>query len=112
MHRLCPHEFFWPLRAADGHYYQVCLLCGAMYKYDWKSMRRTERMGSKPATTSASGFLSSNVSAHLKAAPRLRLLLELEPAHRVFFGNLADILSFRSTPAIATTSSLDYSRSL
>ncbi len=104
MHRLCPHEFFWPRRAADGHYYQVCLRCGAKYKYDWKSMRRTERMGSKPATTSASGFLSSNVIAHLKAAPRLRLLLELEPAHRVFFGNLADILLFRSTPTIATTS--------
>src|SRR5712691_8252885 len=44
------------------------------------------------------------MNAHLKAAPRLKLLLELEPAHRVFFRNLADILLFRSPPPIATTS--------
>ena len=40
----CSHEFSWPRRAADGHYYQVCLLCAAEYKYDWKSMRRIERV--------------------------------------------------------------------
>jgi len=40
----CSHEFSWPRRAADGDYYQVCLLCAAEYKYDWKSMRRTERL--------------------------------------------------------------------
>ncbi|HUJ95967.1 MAG TPA: PilZ domain-containing protein [Terriglobales bacterium] len=51
----CSHEFSWPRRAADGHYYQVCLLCAAEYKYDWKTMRRTERVepsaevGSTPA---------------------------------------------------------------
>ncbi|HET7440375.1 MAG TPA: PilZ domain-containing protein [Terriglobales bacterium] len=44
----CSHEFSWPRRAADGHYYQVCLLCAAEYKYDWKTMRRTERV--QPAT--------------------------------------------------------------
>jgi len=44
----CSHEFSWPRRAADGHYYQVCLLCAAEYKYDWASMRRTERV---PLTT-------------------------------------------------------------
>src|SRR5712691_11448520 len=44
------------------------------------------------------------MNAHVKAAPRLKLLLELEPAHRVFFRNLADILLFRSPPPIATTS--------
>jgi len=44
------------------------------------------------------------MNAHLKAAPRLKLLLELEPAHHVFFRNLADILLFRSPPPIATTS--------
>ena len=48
----CPHEFSWPRRAADGHYYQVCLLCAAEYKYDWKTMRRIERMDhSVPETT-------------------------------------------------------------
>jgi hypothetical protein len=40
----CSHEFSWPRRAADGHYYQVCLLCASEYKYDWATMRRTERV--------------------------------------------------------------------
>jgi len=40
----CSHEFSWPWRAADGHYYQVCLLCAAEYKYDWKTMRRIKRI--------------------------------------------------------------------
>src|SRR2546423_8634421 len=47
----CSHEFSWPRRAADGDYYQVCLLCAAEYKYDWTTMRRTERVEhSKPET--------------------------------------------------------------
>jgi ribosomal protein S10 len=48
----CSHEFSWPRRATDGHYYQVCLLCAAEYQYDWKTMRRTERV-KKSATESA-----------------------------------------------------------
>lgn len=40
----CSHEFSWPRRAADGEYYQVCLLCAAEYKYDWTTMRRTQRL--------------------------------------------------------------------
>src|SRR6059058_1828490 len=96
--RLCSHEFLWPRRAADGNYYQVCLLCGTKYKYDWKSMQRMERTDSDVGTNSASG------SSNLEAAPRLRLLLELEPAHRVFFRNLADVILFRSTPPVATMS--------
>ena len=47
----CSHEFSWPRRAADGHYYQVCLVCAAEYKYDWKSMRRIKRMDSASETT-------------------------------------------------------------
>jgi len=39
----CSHEFSWPRRAADGHYYKVCLLCAAEYKYDWKTMKRMKR---------------------------------------------------------------------
>ena len=49
----CSHEFSWPRRTADGSYYQVCLLCAAEYKYDWKTMRRTERVEAssvEPAT--------------------------------------------------------------
>ncbi len=44
----CSHEFSWPRRAADGHYYQVCLLCAAEYKYDWKTMKRIKRVPSPP----------------------------------------------------------------
>jgi hypothetical protein len=40
----CSHEFSWPRRGADGDYYQVCLLCAAEYKYDWTTMRRTQRV--------------------------------------------------------------------
>ncbi len=47
----CSHEFSWPRRGADGEYYQVCLLCAAEYKYDWATMRRTERLEhGKPET--------------------------------------------------------------
>ena len=48
----CAHEFSWPRRSADGSYYQVCLVCAAEYKYDWKTMRRTERL-ERTATESA-----------------------------------------------------------
>ena len=104
---LCPHDFLWPRRAADGDYYQVCRLCGAEHKYDWEHMRRkrrTERTNAKPKSASAPVLWRSGASTGRKAAPPLSLLLELEPAHRVFFRNLADILLFRPTPSIPTTS--------
>ncbi len=51
----CSHEFSWPRRAADGQYYQVCLLCAAEYKYDWTTMRRIERLNHEaPETASTS----------------------------------------------------------
>lgn len=50
----CSHEFSWPRRAADGEYYQVCLLCAAEFKYDWATMRRTERLTQEPDATSTS----------------------------------------------------------
>ena len=47
----CSHEFSWPRRSADdGDYYQVCLLCAAAYKYDWTTMKRTERVEHKLET--------------------------------------------------------------
>lgn len=46
----CSHEFSWPRRAPDGDYYQVCLVCASEYKYDWKTMRRTERVENSPET--------------------------------------------------------------
>jgi hypothetical protein len=38
----CRHEFSWP-RKLGSHYYQVCLLCGTEYQYDWKRMKRSGR---------------------------------------------------------------------
>lgn len=46
----CSHEFSWPRRGADGEYYQVCLLCAVEYKYDWTTMKRTERVEHKLET--------------------------------------------------------------
>lgn len=70
----CSHEFSWPRRAPDGEYYQVCLLCASQYKYDWKAMRRTERVENAgpdaPASSSAS---RSRKPSWVPRARRLRL---------------------------------------
>lgn len=83
----CTHEFFWPLKAADGLYYQVCRFCGVRREYDWQAMQRVE---SGPAEVA---------SAPAGPKPHLRLLTELEPAHRVFLDNLADVLRPKSPAA-------------
>jgi hypothetical protein len=51
-----------------------------------------------------SEFFSSTKIAEPRVLPRPKLLLELEPAHRVFFSNLLDTLLFRPAPRVATTS--------
>ncbi len=30
------------MKLPDGTYYQVCVLCGSEYVYDWQRMRRTK----------------------------------------------------------------------
>ena len=45
----CSHHFSWPRRASEGEYYQVCVLCGDQYDYDWNSMRRLRRRPLQPA---------------------------------------------------------------
>jgi len=47
---LCRHRFSWPHNSPSGRDYQVCVLCGAAYEYDWSAMRRTHRLASSPAT--------------------------------------------------------------
>ncbi len=47
----CSHEFSWPRRAANGEYYQVCMLCATAYQYDWKTMRRGSRVDEPAAET-------------------------------------------------------------
>ena len=40
----CAHRFSWPHTGVHGQNYQVCVICGAAYKYDWITMRRTGRL--------------------------------------------------------------------
>src|SRR5207245_1015097 len=74
----CSHEFSWPRRAANGEYYQVCLLCAAEYKYDWKTMRRIERVDhSMPEPTVARSRSHSKKSSWVPRARRLKLHIPL-----------------------------------
>jgi len=41
VHIFCRHQFSWPHCGIHGRDYQVCLLCGTTYEYDWTTMRRT-----------------------------------------------------------------------
>jgi hypothetical protein len=43
LEKLCPHRFSWP-HNAHGQDYQVCLICGTTYEYDWGTMRRIRRL--------------------------------------------------------------------
>ena len=74
----CSHEFSWPRRGADGDYYQVCLLCAAEYKYDWTTMRRTERVEhAKPETGIRRGHTREKRPSWTPRARRLKLDVEL-----------------------------------
>ena len=74
----CSHEFSWPRRAADGDYYQVCLLCAAEYKYDWATMRRTERVEhAKPATGIRRSHTREKRPSWVPRARRLKLDIPL-----------------------------------
>jgi len=42
--RGCAHQFTWPRIYTNGCHYQICLLCGTAYEYDWRMMRRTDRL--------------------------------------------------------------------
>jgi hypothetical protein len=78
--RLCSHQFAWPRRRPDGRYYQVCVLCGAEYTYDWNSMTRTGRI--EPATAGQAPAQGSHRSRRrtnwVPRARRLRMNLPLE----------------------------------
>jgi hypothetical protein len=74
----CSHEFSWPRRTANGDYYQVCLLCAAEYKYDWQTMRRTERLdresvASEPGATRRSTRSHARKPSWVPRARRLKL---------------------------------------
>jgi hypothetical protein len=97
----CSHEFFWPQKATNGRYYQSCRLCGSVYEYDWRNMGRLETQRMVDAEKAASSEVSgSQLNAAGEDLISLRLLVELEPAHRVFFQNLTDTL--QAMPDAAT----------
>src|SRR5438128_12691977 len=74
----CSHEFSWPRRGNDGDYYQVCLLCAAEYKYDWATMRRTERVEhAKPETGIRRSHARERRPSWVPRARRLKLDLPL-----------------------------------
>jgi PilZ domain len=74
----CSHEFSWPRRGADGEYYQVCLLCAAEYKYDWTTMRRTQRLEhAKPEPTVRRSHTREKRPSWTPRARRLKLDLPL-----------------------------------
>jgi hypothetical protein len=74
----CSHEFSWPRRGSDGNYYQVCLLCAAEYKYDWATMRRTERVKhAQPETGIRRGHTREKRPSWTPRARRLKLELPL-----------------------------------
>jgi len=73
----CSHEFSWPRRAADGHYYQVCLLCAVEYRYDWATMRRTERVALTEAEPTSRRRPREKKPTWVPRARRLKLNLPL-----------------------------------
>src|ERR1700751_1148852 len=73
----CSHEFSWPRRSADGQYYQVCLLCAAEYKYDWATMRRTERVPLSAEDPASRRRTREKKPSWVPRARRLRLHLPL-----------------------------------
>src|ERR1700752_5537849 len=69
----CSHEFSWPRRGADGDYYQVCLLCAAEFKYDWATMRRTERLKPAEATPNTRRRPHTKKPSRVPRARRIKL---------------------------------------
>ena len=61
LEKFCNHRFSWPHSGMDGRDYQVCLICGTIYEYDWARMCRTHRVPSSRVTISAAHVgISSN----------------------------------------------------
>jgi PilZ domain. len=68
----CRHEFAWPRKTADGEYYQVCLICGEEYRYDWRSMTRLGKRTEKGRQVSTAA--TESVARHSSWSPRARRL--------------------------------------
>ena len=67
----CSHEFSWPRREGNS-YYQVCLLCGVEYDYDWKTMQRTEKLTADGHSKRRLARRQGRTNAHPSWRPRER----------------------------------------
>jgi len=54
----CEHRFSWPRIDTDNRHYQICLLCGTAYEYDWTMMRRTRRLMVRSSTVNVPAISS------------------------------------------------------
>jgi len=79
----CSHEFSWPRRAADGHYYQVCLVCAAEYQYDWSKMKRVKRVEHASPAETATQRRRSHVRKPVWVPRARRLKLHTPLRYRV-----------------------------
>jgi len=71
---ICRHQFTWPRCDDMGGNYQVCVHCGAMYSYDWATMRRTEPLTKLPGKASSKRTAHSASTAKRGWTPRDRRL--------------------------------------
>ena len=71
----CSHEFSWPRRAANGEFYQVCMLCATAYQYDWKTMRRGDRVEPVAETAAVRRRSGQRQPTWMPRARRLRSTL-------------------------------------
>jgi hypothetical protein len=69
----CSHEFSWPRRAASGEYYQTCMLCATAFQYDWKTMRRGNRVDEPVPDTTVRRRSGQKQPTWMPRARRLRL---------------------------------------
>jgi hypothetical protein len=84
----CSHEFSWPRRSPDGHYYQICVLCASEYKYDWQAMRRTERVEHTADAAKAENRPADEAPRKPAWVPRARRLrLQAPVRYRAKFGS-------------------------
>src|SRR5256885_4907849 len=75
---MCRHEFAWPRKSPEGDYYQVCLLCGDEYQYDWPTMQRLGKRADRSRSGEATNADLTRKSSWSPRARRLRVPIAVE----------------------------------